>query len=515
MEGVMLPLQDEEEIKEVLDVFGLKAFEKNETGTSVIIPYVNYSELMSNTISDEMDINPDIKNRCDWTRPTDEGFEESIFLAIQRWYAPAINNLELPKLTGKKWLYATVNERMLSYEVMCPFFQLVQKLYTAALAKTLGKEETGTEYSQYYNDTIEPIRIKNYIDNSNGGNTEVGYLAVAQIPKNKVNYGDWENIDPYLLLGYYEQANGNLPVVMFARRLGMVIDYAYKNEWVYGITESDQKNNDEYLFAFFVPFLGERKRLKSNLSVQKYAGKTLEEYLISCEASDHDGWEDHDKMTLVSSIQSNVTGKIKRLWKNEPEIKNVVTDRLGNIISKMLGITKQKLGKSVSKSNKKGRGGHSTSKKFEFKSVIKEYCGERQKLEFRISINQATKAILIGIMVNSDGSNLSSIEWERKIGTNFPVCFTDCYVKDSNIDSGEGAGTMQINSNTNGPDICVSLCNEERKTAERLYRSSGKTIITVVPRVPFDEGRIIEGELIIQADEKEYEYDLIAYEEEK
>jgi hypothetical protein len=37
----------------------------------------------------------------------------------------------------------------------------------------------------------------------------------------------------------------------------------------------------------------------------------------------------------------------------------------------------------------------------------------------------------------------------------------------------------------------------------------------VVPRVPFDEGRIIEGELIIQADEKEYEYDLIAYEEEK
>ena len=514
---VILPLQDDSEIKEVLDIFHIKPFDEKQTGTAVIIPYVDYSELMSNMISEEMNVAADIRNRCEWTYPDNDGFIEHLKLSIQRWYAPAINNVDLPRLSGKKWLYVTVNEDPISADSMYPFFQMVQRLYTAALAKTKKAKEDTSRWSPYYSDTIFPVRVNNYIDNSSGGNTDVGYLAVARIPKKMVDCEEGENLDPFLLLGYYEESGKNWPLVMFARRLGMVIDYAYRNEWAYGVPVPD--GNDEYVFAFFVPFLGESKKLKPSLSVKKYAGKTLEEYLISCEASDHDGWEDHDKMTLVSSIQGRVTDKLKTLLKgNITPATGSNADRLGTALSRMLGISRTKLGKKKSSSGT-GKGSGTSTKKLRFSSEIREYGGTSQTIHFTLDCKKGLQKAIIDLVIYSDGRNMKSVDWEKEIGTAFPVSFSQVTV--SCVPEGENDARESVvlnESNATGVirGMSVSLRQETKRFKNGDVLTSRKTTRFVVSaNNPNNVDVHYDGVFVVHSEKREFEYDIVASEEER
>ncbi len=509
---IILPLQEEIEIEEVLSVFGISPFSEKETGTSVIIPYVDYGELMGNMISEEMNVLSDIRTRCPWTIPDNDGFIRHLKLSIQRWYAPAIQNTDLPRLSGKKWLYVTVNDEPITFSSMYPFFQLVQKLYNASLAKTVKQEESESEWTPFVSSTTYPIRVNNYIDNSNGGNTEVGYLSVAKISKKFVDCGEANNLDPFLLLGYYEESGKNRPLVMFARRLGMVIDYAYRNEWTDGIPIPEE--DDEYVFSFFVPYLGDSKKLKPNLSVKMYAGKTLEEYLISCEASDHDGWEDHDRMTLVTSIQSRVSDRIKLLLKGDviPH-SGASSDRLGYAVARMLGITKPKLGKGGKSSSNSST--TSTIRGIKFVSEIQEYHGENQIVHFVLEVQKGVKSVAVDLVVHSDGKNLRSVEWEINIGTIFPVEFAQCVLKRINgkeIEYQAGSG-----NSTNGASIqIVTLRHETRKMKNGDVKSSHEFTRLVFAMEGNTENVLTyEGLLFIHARERDFEYDLVVSEGER
>lgn len=517
-EADMLPLEDPQEINEVLSIFKIKPFEKAQTGTSVIIPYVDYQSLMNNMIDDEVDGAADVRNRCPWTYPDLDGFKEYLKLSIQRWYAPAINNPDLPELIGKKWLYVTVNEDMISYDSMYPFFQLTQRLYTSSLAKTLNKKERKTSWSVFYENNISQISINKYIDNSNHGNTAVGYLSTAKIPKTLLNVDEQANLNPFLLLGYYEEGESeserSIPVVMFARRLGMVIDYAYKDEWVHGVPVPEE--NVEYYFSFFVPYLGESKHLKPDLSVTKYAGKTLEEYLISCEASDHEGWEDHDRISIVSSIQRNVVSKIKNVIQ---EVKVPAgsnnADRLGNAFSKMLGVTKKKLGKTIPRGGGGDAGGSSVSKRISFTSFIKEFGGMSQLLAFEMICKPGTSVGVVSIVLSFDGSNIGSVEWESDIGSIFPVYFSEASIIATEV---ETDNIEEVTISTNNPTAHVltaiaSLANDIKITDNKEFKSKMLTQMRIEFAKPISRSIEIVGTLVVNTSGDEYEYDLIASEE--
>lgn len=127
-----LPITDDELILEILNVFGIPAFRPNETGTSIIIPYIDKQKLLKNIIPEEANISDDIRARCTWA----SNFEEYLILAIQKWYAPKIHNQHLKEFCNKKWLRVYVNNKPIRYDTMLPFFKLVQELYTIAIAKT-------------------------------------------------------------------------------------------------------------------------------------------------------------------------------------------------------------------------------------------------------------------------------------------------------------------------------------------------------------------------------------------
>ena len=79
-----VPLEDSQEIKEILDIFGIKPYTGSETGTTIIIPYIDPERLLSDVYA----LNEEDTDRPYWTRR----ISDYINVAIQRWYAPRIRN---------------------------------------------------------------------------------------------------------------------------------------------------------------------------------------------------------------------------------------------------------------------------------------------------------------------------------------------------------------------------------------------------------------------------------------
>ena len=162
-----LPLVDDALIEEILNVFKIPVFKGDETGTSVIIPYIKTKELLKNIIPAEASISDDVRARCTWAT----NFEEYLTLAIQKWYAPKIQNRHLKEFCDKKWLRVYINNNPIRYDSMLPFFKLVQELYTIAIAKTYNAEYT-SEWLQ--NAQCLPVSIRNYFNTAEGSST-TGY----------------------------------------------------------------------------------------------------------------------------------------------------------------------------------------------------------------------------------------------------------------------------------------------------------------------------------------------------
>ena len=328
-------------------------------------------------------------------------------------------------------------------------------------------------------------------------------MAIARIQRSQLDIGEERDLNPYLLLGYYEEYDSNRPIVMFARRLGMVINYAYKDEWVHGVSSPDDPN--DYVFAFFVPFLEETKKLKDNLSIKKYAGKTLEEYLISCEASDHEGWEDHDRMTLVSSIQRQVTNKLKLFIKNDDIIPaGTSSDRLGNALSRIIGLSKAK---EQNASDTDGKGGKSESRSIKLRSSVYEFDGNMQILNFELECLKGLKQCSVVPIIYSDSTNLKCIEWESVIGSSFPIEYSklEIFLKpEKAVIIPGGKETISVS----GIDVLVSIETDSNSR----HNSNKYSKIKFVFSKSIEDNFMLYGRISLNTLSIEYEYDLLASE---
>lgn len=169
---------------------------------------------------------------------------EYLKLAIQRWYAPKVHNRELPEFCDKKWLLASVNNVSIRKQDMLPFFQLVQELYTTAIARTYDTEYRSERLPQIQ---CLAVNIQKYFE---GGSTS-GYVAVIKISRDELN-GTQNVLSPYVYIGKFEAEGGkNEPIVMYARDPGMVIDYSVTGPWVKGL--SLPESEEEFIFAFYMP----------------------------------------------------------------------------------------------------------------------------------------------------------------------------------------------------------------------------------------------------------------------
>lgn len=408
----LLPLTENEQIRDVLAIFGIKPFKENETGTSVIIPYINTQELLDGIIPVDADIKPDVRDH--FKESYASRLPDYLRLSIQKWYAPKIHNTDLPEYSNYKWLRVAVDNQFIKKQDMIPFFRLTQEMYLCALAKCNGKEYKSAEFKQLKTFPISVLK-------SFKGSKIVGYLAVARVKKADL-YKNGTQLSPYDYVGKYELDGGkNETIMMYARDPGMVIDYATAGEWVKNIT--DPESEDDFQFGFFVPDTG--KEIRDDLEVIEYRNMSLGSYLRECEASDHMSWFDPVRMQIVQRIQIN-SRKALEEDTNKAKIETIDTTaselagKLGQALLPKIGYGKKPSGGGPGGGDR-GTKIHDVSLEITSQTII----GNETVMDYTLKLSHEKKDASILIKIASEGSSITAANWKEEIGISFPVVFTE------------------------------------------------------------------------------------------
>lgn len=273
------PITDESEIKQILNVLGIKMYGSTQTGTTVIIPYVDEPELLKETLQSAQE-----------TESVPVSFQKSlqdyISIAVQRWYAPRLENSQYDGI----YLHCTVNGKLLDYDSMAPVFRLIQCLYNAnpKTDSVFGAKKI----------ISKPIELRNIFCNT----SVAGYINYIKVDAADMKMNVPYNYpNPYSYIGKYNFNNvANDPVILFVRKPGMIVSYELTGDWTDGIPKTGK--------ADFI--IGVFKANSSNII--KKNNMMLEEYLRKSEKADHMSWCDISKIDFRPNIVMKVQGHVRR-----------------------------------------------------------------------------------------------------------------------------------------------------------------------------------------------------------
>lgn len=286
--GSPIPIYNESEIKEFLNVFNLKPFENDKTGTIVIIPYLNKNELMGHRIN---------HNYCSW----DHDVIQSLKMSIQRWYFPKLNN---KKYNGKYLICGINNEKLELNE----FFKVLQELYN----------------EEYVDAHYENITHKNICN----GKEILGKLKYKKFTKEELFVETAPNNlpSPYVMLDIEEDnLEGNQEILFYTRKPGMIITYDVDKFGKFNIM------NDEYLLGIFV--------LNDDLIISdEYLGK----YIRLTEKANHKEWVDGNFVDFPYFSKNKpftkICNSIKRKLSEQFSSNNIINiDGAHSVYQKKLG----------------------------------------------------------------------------------------------------------------------------------------------------------------------------------
>jgi hypothetical protein len=315
------PIIDEFTIDEILRTLNIKKYTSTETGTTIIIPYIDRSKLIEGTIS----LVP--TDKTDRILPWRNSIEEYLRLSCQRWYFPRISNKDFK--FGKP-LKIMIDNQPLVIENFEPIFKLLQKLYKSSSGSTKVDNVITTVQISLSNMLTNPV---------------AGYLSFIKVTAEDLSMLPPDNcFDPYTYTGASSlDPDNNSPIICFTRKPGMIVSYQTTGDWVDGI---EKTKPSEFILGVFT--LNSESRILADQSL-------LEEYVRKSEKSDHTSWIDSVKdgknLRIIEKIQRNVRRKIKDTYsKNDrPEVV-LRTISMGKILADKL-LPKKNYGKKPSDPN--------------------------------------------------------------------------------------------------------------------------------------------------------------------
>ncbi|TDL98662.1 hypothetical protein ERX27_02480 [Macrococcus brunensis] len=286
----LLPITDHDQIAEILSIFNLKPYENEETGTTIIIPFVE--DLNEGEIEKQQ--------KYPWM----EDYHEAIKMAVQRWYTPRLMNKAYRAVHGNSYLMCKVNQEVIMPNSNTePVFNVIQKLYNSAL---INKPVDA-------NIKVIPIDGLSNVLKLKGA---VGHIAFTEVSYDDLKMTAPENKPSALVhlgLDYNDSANGIEginKVLAYSRKPGMVIEYSVTNDW---LPANITLKEDHYLFAFFVP--NSAGELKTSYKEMGY--NNLEAYLRATENADHATWADEDSITIIKRIKTYTMSSIQKTYIGE------------------------------------------------------------------------------------------------------------------------------------------------------------------------------------------------------
>lgn len=379
-EGKTRPITDSAFIKEFIKIFNLKPYEGDQTGTTIIIPYIDKDKLM--------------KGVTPYNSYWNESIESSLSLLIQRWYFPRIGN---ESFLGS-FLKPSINGKMINADNMATIFNSLKKLYNLTIDQNNIPQEFNNE-----NLIIEQIVLKEF-------NSHVGIFVCYKFIKFELDMVPPHNEQsPYFYINYELSEDGeNVPIVMYLRKPGMIVSYEVENKkWIGDGVFTD---NDEFLVGIF----------RLNYQSETFDGLSIEDYFRESERQDHFDWTDHSQKNYLSRIQRQIKKKISEKFgplKEEPEA------RVSTNLSKKLGelfLPPESFGNmpSTPKNKPKEEGYNKPNYKIIFSSP--EYTPDSINFKIRLITKKKSKCIKLEWVVATIQKNYNRQQWEE-MGLEYPL----------------------------------------------------------------------------------------------
>ncbi len=425
------PITDEQYIEQILKIFNIDPYEGDLTGTTIIIPYIDEHMLLENNQIEYKD-GEDNSIRPFWRC----SIEDYLKVAIQRWYAPRLNNKKYPY---GKFLRAKINKIGIGLDNMEPAFQIVQALYNRAISEEVCDDilkEDGVECKS------EEIILRKVLET-----TKAGTVAYAKVPRKILKTGYPDNKpEPYMYFNCeIRDKEKNKPVLFFTRKPGMIVSYEDVGNWVDGISAS---NKDEFILAIFV--LNSENRLANTNGIY-----SLEEYVRKSEMADHTSWGDfsmgNNNPRIVSKVQTQVNSKISKEFSVEEED---TTSRLNSGLGKMFGdllLPPENFGKKPSGGSGGGQGGngHTETHKnviFGHEPSKTKYSPNGMVVKLTIRSRRKITSTGINLAIDSETGAIKPKDWEEKMGLSMPFAISSTEIFIKKLDGSDRDLKMTVDS---------------------------------------------------------------------
>jgi hypothetical protein len=407
--NITVPVDDEEYIENFLSIFGMKPYSGETTGTTVIMPYVNFGALLRET-------EPTGIEGISGRNPTwISSVEEYLNVAIQRWYCPRLSN---PDYDGS-WLKASINGKPIARDSMFPLFRLISEMYNAS------------SDDSYSSDFLKDFDVKTSQILCNAVKGKVaGYIGAVYTSAESLKLTDEYFRNAYALIGEYDAALSS-PIVTYTRKPGMLVRYVTRNSpWIPNIQNPDE---EKILVCVF--------KLASD-GVLRDGETKLEEYMRARERADHNNWENETKLGIVEKIAGGTASKLKKLFSTT--VKNDLRKRsaLSKLFADMFlpvttgspnAVTDSGTGrKTGTRVRKRSRG---TKSRFEILSS--SFDGFSRVMEFELSMGAASDEVDLELVVSSERGSINHSEWENDMGREFPLRIKELTVKKTVMKSGK------------------------------------------------------------------------------
>ena len=409
VEKATVPVTDEIKINNILSIFDIKPFEKNETGTEIVIPYIDKNALLC----DKIQRSKDGGYEPYWLNSIEDYFR----IAMQKWYICRLNNPSYKKKYGKPYLRVKINNRGLKSEEFAKPFVKMRDLYNKAIFAYEGDADGFFGYD---------IKLRNIFKNS-----EVGTLVFKRFSRTDFGMDPPENgASPFMLINNYENEDSKTEgriILAFLRKPGMIISYEMAGDWTKGII--DNFKNDDVLMACFV--LNSDNEFK-----QKGPFECIEDYFRASEEADHSAWHDIqvglEYPRILNKIQQNIRKKINQTFREDDDGIEKTSSSLSKLFGEIL-------------LPPAGFGRKATSSAFERKKEIKPVAFHKNmslyiyadKIRFkkrktiipaRIKAEKPLEEVWIGLEIIADGNNIPLEKWEDRVGIKSPFEIENVYI---------------------------------------------------------------------------------------
>lgn len=436
-----IPITDNKKISEILNIFNIKEYKDEETGTTVIIPYIYENKLLPFN-----EINKENVSIPYWK----QSIEEYLKISVQRWYSPRLNNKEY---VYGKWLKVLINGKQIEASTTEPIFKIIQTLYNIAI----NNKDKENDLLNNCDIKISEIKLRNVLRGQKAGclvYTKLNKEVLRMIPPdNKLSpfeYIDKEN----------HAGENNKAIILYTRKPGMIVSYETTGAWADSLPET---NKDEFLIGIFV--------LNSDNIINKFDYLiTLEEYIRQSEKADHTSWNDWayggSNPKIVSKIQSHVRSTISKSYNIDNENKGCgrnfgLGKMFGDILLPPEDFGKQpSLGRVGNSEHKNTTSHKGVSLKVEYNKL--KFTSNTIEIPFHIKCKKNISEISLDIAIVTENEKISIKEWENELEQKVPFILEKVIIEQINkeyIISKENTLTFKDNEEINIDDFNIQFIN--------------------------------------------------------